>query len=185
LAVLIVLSPLWLAIALAVRIDSAGPVLFRQERVGRDGMTFRVCKFRTMVIDAEARLADVVHLNEGAGPLFKLASDPRVTRVGRVLRKLSLDEVPQLWNVVRGEMSLVGPRPALAAEMALWTPALFDRLRVRPGLTGMWQVSGRSNATFEEYVRLDLFYVDNWSLFADMSIVAKTIPTVLFQRGAY
>ena len=181
---LLLLSPLWLILAILVKLDSRGPTLFRQERVGKDGLRFNVHKFRTMVVDAEARLPQIAHLNEGDGPLFKMANDPRVTRIGRALRKLSLDEIPQLWNVLRGEMSLVGPRPALAKEMEAWTPALFDRLRVRPGLTGMWQVSGRSNASFEEYVRLDLYYVDNWSLLTDIAIVAKTVPTVLLRQGA-
>jgi lipopolysaccharide/colanic/teichoic acid biosynthesis glycosyltransferase len=138
-----------------------------------------------MVIDAEAKLDSLRHLNEAEGPLFKMANDPRVTRVGRVLRALSLDELPQLGNVQRGEMSLVGPRPALAREMEGWSSDLHERLRVKPGLTGMWQVSGRSDASFEEYVRLDLYYVDNWSLWTDLAIVAKTVPTVLFRRGAY
>jgi exopolysaccharide biosynthesis polyprenyl glycosylphosphotransferase len=185
LAGIVVLAPAWVVIALAIKLDSRGPVLFKQTRVGREGVPFKVWKLRTMVPDAEDRLIDLVNLNEGAGPLFKIASDPRVTRLGRWLRRLSLDEFPQLWNVLRGEMSLVGPRPALAGEMHAWTPDLHERLRVRPGLTGMWQVSGRSNATFEEYVRLDLYYVDNWSLWADVAIVAKTIPTLLLQRGAY
>jgi exopolysaccharide biosynthesis polyprenyl glycosylphosphotransferase len=182
---LIVLLPVIVAVALAIKIDSRGPVLFKQERVGKDGRRFNVWKFRTMVVDAEEQLDALRHLNEAEGPLFKMSNDPRVTRVGRVLRALSLDELPQLANVQRGEMSLVGPRPALAREMEGWTSDLHERLRVKPGLTGMWQVSGRSDVSFEEYVRLDLYYVDNWSLWTDLAIVAKTIPTVLFRRGAY
>jgi lipopolysaccharide/colanic/teichoic acid biosynthesis glycosyltransferase len=142
-------------------------------------------KLRTMVSDAESMWAQLAALNEASGPLFKVREDPRVTRVGRVLRKLSIDELPQLWNVLRGDMSIVGPRPALAHEMAGWPSDTHGRLRVRPGITGMWQVSGRSDASFEEYTRLDLYYVDNWSLWVDVAIVAKTVPTVLFRRGAY
>ena len=178
-------APFLALTALAIKVDSRGPVLFRQERVGKDGRLFRVLKFRTMVADAEQRLIDLRSHNEADGPLFKLHDDPRVTRVGAWLRKLSIDEVPQLWNVVRGEMSLVGPRPALASEMTAWHPELHNRLRVKPGITGMWQVSGRSDSSFEEYSRLDLYYVDNWSLVNDLAIVAKTVPTVLLRRGAY
>lgn len=182
---LVLASPFLLLIAVAVRLESPGPVLFTQERVGRHGILFKVLKFRTMVADAEEQKNQLLHVNEGAGPLFKLKYDPRVTRVGRTLRTLSLDEIPQLWNVVRGEMSLVGPRPALASETKAWDDDLFGRLRVRPGITGMWQVSGRSGTTFEEYTRLDLFYVDNWSLVVDLSILVRTIPAVLKSDGAY
>ncbi len=172
-------------IALAIKRDSPGPVIFRQSRVGRNGRAFDVLKFRTMIQDAEKVVGSLAEANEGAGPLFKMKDDPRVTRVGRVLRKASFDEVPQLWNVVRAEMSLVGPRPALQSEMAEWSPDLYGRLRVKPGITGMWQVSGRSSTTFEEYTRLDLYYVDNWSLIVDLAILAKTIPAVLKSDGAY
>ena len=182
---LVVLAPLMAAIALLVRFDSAGPVLFRQERLGRDGAPFDVLKFRTMVVDAEELLDELVDDNEGAGPLFKMRRDPRVTKVGHVLRKTSLDELPQLWNVVRNEMSLVGPRPALASETDAWDDELWGRLRVKPGITGMWQVSGRSSTTFEEYTRLDLYYVDNWSLVVDLAILLKTVPAVLRTDGAY
>ena len=137
-----------------------------------------------MVPNAHQLRHELAALNEADGPLFKIKNDPRVTRVGRFLRKTSLDELPQLWNVLRGEMSLVGPRPALPEEATLWAPELRDRLRVQPGITGMWQVSGRSNTSFEEYSRLDLYYVDNWSLLADLTILGKTVPAVLFQRGA-
>ncbi len=184
-AVLAVLSPVLGAIALAVRLDSPGPVLFRQERVGKDGEPFKVLKFRTMVTNAEELLANLMAQSEGAGPLFKMKRDPRVTRVGSFLRKTSLDELPQLWNVLRNEMSLVGPRPALRSEMAEWSDELYARLRVKPGITGMWQVSGRSSTTFEEYTRLDLYYVDNWSLVVDLAILVKTIPAVVASRGAY
>ncbi len=185
LLILLLASPLLAVIALAVRRDSPGPVLFAQERVGQQGVLFKVFKFRTMVVDAEQQKSQLVEANEGAGPLFKLKDDPRVTSIGRILRKLSLDEIPQLWNVVRGEMSLVGPRPALVSETEAWDLDLFGRLRVRPGITGMWQVSGRSETSFEEYTRLDLYYVDNWSLIVDLSILVRTIPAVLKSDGAY
>ncbi len=171
-------------VALLIKLDSPGPVLFKQARVGRNGRIFRVLKFRTMVVDAEARMAELRDRNEADGPLFKMTHDPRVTRVGRVLRKMSIDELPQLWNVVRGEMSLVGPRPALPSEVEGWHPELHERLRVKPGMTGMWQVNGRSSASFAEYMRLDLYYVDNWSLTTDLTILAKTVPAVLASRGA-
>ena len=183
--IMVAVGPLMALISLAVKLDSSGPVIFRQRRIGQDGELFEVRKFRTMVADAEARLVELRELNEADGPLFKLKNDPRVTRVGRLLRKTSLDELPQLWNVLRGEMSLVGPRPALPAEIAAWQPELHARLRVKPGITGMWQVHGRSNSSFNDYSRLDLYYVDNWSLFTDLAILAKTVPAVLFSRGAY
>ncbi len=182
---LLLSAPLLAILALLIRLDSAGPVLFQQQRVGRDGVLFDVLKFRTMVENAEQLKADLTDDNEGSGPLFKMKEDPRVTRIGQILRSTSLDEIPQLWNVVRGEMSLVGPRPALASETEAWDDDLYGRLRVRPGITGMWQVSGRSGTTFEEYTRLDLFYVDNWSLVVDLSILLRTIPAVLKSDGAY
>ena len=141
-------------------------------------------KFRTMVVDAEERKAELAEHNEADGPLFKIADDPRITRVGRILRKLSIDEIPQFVNVIRGEMSVVGPRPALPAEVDQWTEDVHDRLRVLPGITGMWQVSGRSDTTFDEYKRLDLYYVDNWSLAHDLRIVARTFRVVVASRGA-
>jgi exopolysaccharide biosynthesis polyprenyl glycosylphosphotransferase len=181
---LVMASPVLLVAALAVKLDSPGPVLFRQHRVGRDGRIFEVLKLRTMHVDAEERLAELLHLNEADGPLFKLRHDPRVTRVGRVLRTTSVDELPQLVNVLRGDMSLVGPRPALPREVAAWAPELHQRLRVLPGITGAWQVSGRSDASFDEYARLDLSYVDNWSLLTDLSILVRTVPAVLRSKGA-
>jgi lipopolysaccharide/colanic/teichoic acid biosynthesis glycosyltransferase len=159
-------------------------VLFKQTRVGRNSQPFPVLKLRTMVVDAEAKLAELHDLNEADGPLFKMAEDPRITRTGRFLRKMSIDEIPQLWNVLRGEMSLVGPRPALPHETEEWDALLTQRLRVKPGITGMWQVNGRSNASFEDYTRLDLYYVDNWSLTTDIAILMKTIPVVMFRQGA-
>src|SRR5262249_17780445 len=146
---------------------------------------FLVRKLRTMTNDAEAMLDLLRESSEVDGPLFKMRDDPRVTRVGRFLRKASIDEIPQMWNVLRGEMSIVGPRPALPGEMAGWTEELESRLRVKPGVTGMWQVSGRSTSSFDDYIRHDLYYVDNWTLLSDLAIMAKTVPVVLFQRGAY
>jgi exopolysaccharide biosynthesis polyprenyl glycosylphosphotransferase len=182
---LTVLSPVLAVLALVVRFTSPGPVFFRQERVGRNGEPFDVLKFRSMVVNAEELLDELEAENEGAGPLFKMKADPRVTGIGRFLRKTSLDELPQLINVVRNEMSIVGPRPALRSEMAQWDPALYARLQVKPGITGMWQVSGRSGTSFEEYTRLDLYYVHNWSLVVDLSIIARTIPAVVRSEGAY
>lgn len=184
LGALVATSPIVAAAALAIRLDSPGPVLFKQVRVGRNGRPFQVLKLRTMVVDAEARRSELLEANEADGPLFKMRDDPRVTRVGRFLRRTSIDELPQLWNVVRGEMSLVGPRPALPHETEAWDPMLTQRLRVTPGITGMWQVNGRSESSFEDYTRLDLYYVDNWSLLIDLAILAKTLPVVLLRRGA-
>jgi exopolysaccharide biosynthesis polyprenyl glycosylphosphotransferase len=168
---LVLVAPLLVAIAIAVKVDSRGPVLFQQTRIGRGGKPFRVLKFRTMVPDAAAMMADLKDRNEADGPLFKLRDDPRITRTGRWLRRLSLDELPQLWNVVRNDMSLVGPRPAIPAEVEQWAAPLHRRLRVKPGLTGLWQVNGRSNASFDDYVRFDLYYVENWSFWVDVAII--------------
>ena len=181
---LALLAPILLVAAIAIKLESKGPVLFGQERVGRDGKRFRIVKLRTMVADADARKAELAALNEADGPMFKIAADPRITKVGAILRRLSIDEIPQFINVLRGEMSVVGPRPALPDEVDQWTDDVHDRLRVLPGITGMWQVSGRSDTTFDEYKRLDLFYVDNWSLSHDVRIVAKTFGVVLARRGA-
>lgn len=183
-AALALLVPVLATVALAIKIDSRGPVIFRQQRIGRHFTAFDVFKFRTMYADAEEHRAELESLNEADGPLFKIADDPRVTRIGRMLRATSIDELPQLINVLRGEMSLVGPRPALFSESEQWSPELFERLRVRPGITGMWQVSGRSDTSFDEYSRLDLYYVDNWTLAADLSILVRTIPAVIGRRGA-
>jgi len=181
---LVLTSPLVLVAAIAIKLDSKGPVLFRQVRVGRNSEPFGVLKLRTMVTNAEALLPDLIDLNEADGPLFKMANDPRITRIGRILRATSIDELPQLWNVLRGEMSLVGPRPALPHETEEWDALLVQRLRVKPGITGMWQVSGRSDTSFEDYTRLDLYYVDNWTLTTDLAILAKTVPVVLMRQGA-
>ena len=182
---LIVLAPLLLGVALCVRLTSRGPVLFRQVRVGRDGREFRIFKFRSMYVDAEARLAELRHLNEYDGVLFKIRDDPRVTPVGRWLRRLSLDELPQLLNVVTGQMSLVGPRPPLPAEVAEYADDVRRRLAVKPGMTGLWQVSGRSDLPWDEAVRLDLRYVENWSLSLDLVILLRTLTAVLRSSGAY
>lgn len=181
----VLVAPVLLVAVVAIKVEDGGPVLFRQQRVGRHGRRITILKLRTMVVDAEAQLASIAHLNEADGPLFKVRNDPRITRVGRFLRKTSLDELPQLVNVLRNEMSMVGPRPALPREVLEWDEELRNRLRVRPGITGMWQVNGRSDTTFEDYQRLDLYYVDNWSLVTDLLIVLKTVPAVLFSRGAH
>jgi exopolysaccharide biosynthesis polyprenyl glycosylphosphotransferase len=177
-------APVLAAAAAAIRLESRGSILFRQWRVGRDGEPFQIVKLRTMVVDAEARRRELLDRNEADGPLFKIRDDPRVTRVGRLLRRVSIDELPQFWNVLRGEMSVVGPRPALPEEVAAWPEPVRGRLRVLPGITGMWQVSGRSDAGFDEYVRLDLAYVDNWSLAHDVEIVARTVGVVVTAKGA-
>ena len=182
---LLVTSPLWAVVAVAIRVTSPGHVLYRQARVGQRGRPFTMLKFRTMVNGAETMLGDLRARNEASGPLFKLRDDPRVTRVGRRLRRWSIDELPQLVNVLRGDMSLVGPRPPLPEEVRQYEDWQFDRLEVRPGITGLWQVSGRSDLSFDEYVRLDLFYIENWSLAYDLFILAKTLPILLSRRGSY
>lgn len=181
---LVLLLPVLAVSAALIRITSGPHVVFRQQRVGRNGRPFTLLKLRTMVPDAEQRLAELRDRNEAPGPMFKMTDDPRVTRVGRVLRKLSIDEIPQLVNVIRGDMSLVGPRPALPAEAEQWDDTLRERLRVRPGITGMWQVSGRYTSSLETYARLDLSYVDNWSLVTDLGIMLKTVSVVLRRKGA-
>lgn len=185
LLLLFLIGPLFLAVALAIKLDSEGPVLFRQRRVGKTGEQFWMLKFRSMVVDAEQRRTGLDAVNEAGGPLFKMRRDPRVTRVGAVLRRYSLDELPQLINVLRGDMSLVGPRPPLPAEVEQYGFDARRRLLVRPGLTGLWQVSGRSDLSWEETVQLDLRYVENWSLAMDVVIVWKTAGAVLGGRGAY
>jgi exopolysaccharide biosynthesis polyprenyl glycosylphosphotransferase len=182
---LVLAAPLMLLIALAIKLDSPGPVIFRQRRVGKDGRLFTFYKFRGMVADAEARLHEVAHLNEVNGPIFKSRRDPRVTRVGRVLRRTSLDELPQLWNVLRGDMSLVGPRPPLPSEVAQYEPWQRDRLLAQGGITGLWQVSGRNLLGFEDMVRLDLEYITRWSLWLDLCILLRTVLVVLTARGAF
>jgi exopolysaccharide biosynthesis polyprenyl glycosylphosphotransferase len=185
LVAVVVLAPVLLAIALVVRATSPGPALFTQDRVGRNGTPFRVYKFRSMYIDAERRLADIRHLNEHDGVLFKVRNDPRITPVGRWLRTHSLDELPQLFNVLRGDMSLVGPRPPLRSEVARYEGHAHRRLLVRPGITGLWQVSGRSDLSWDDTVRLDLQYVENWSLALDIAVLLRTAKAVFDGRGAY
>jgi exopolysaccharide biosynthesis polyprenyl glycosylphosphotransferase len=182
---LVLLSPLLLGFAVAIRLSDGGPAFFTQTRVGRYSKVFRIYKFRTMVVDAEARLAELKARNDNDGILFKMRRDPRITTMGLFLRKYSVDELPQLFNVVRGEMSLVGPRPALPDEAARYADHVRRRLDVKPGLTGMWQVGGRSDLSWEESVRLDLRYVENWSFALDLQILWKTIAVILRGSGAY
>jgi len=181
---LVVASPLLLLIALGVKLTSKGPVFFVQERVGLNGRIFKMYKFRSMVQDAEELKKKLAHLNEMSGPVFKIKDDPRVTPIGRFLRKTSLDELPQLWNVFRQEMSLVGPRPPLPSEVNLYDPKHRKRLSVKPGLTCIWQVSGRNDVDFDQWMEMDAEYVDNWSLALDMKILAQTVPVVLGRKGA-
>ncbi|MGY1636661.1 sugar transferase [Geodermatophilus sp. SYSU D00742] len=181
----VLLAPVLLAIAAAVTLTSPGPVLYRQERVGVNGQAFTMLKFRSMVVDADRQVDALEAQNMSDGLLFKMRSDPRVTPVGRLLRRLSLDELPQLFNVMGGSMSLVGPRPPLPGEVARYDTSVHRRLLVKPGLTGLWQVSGRSDLPWEEAVRLDLRYVENWSLAMDLLILAKTVRAVLSRSGAY
>lgn len=181
---LVLVSPVFFVTAIAVKVSSPGPILYRQDRLGRGQKPFRLLKFRTMVVGADSMHDMVRTSNEAAAPLFKIRDDPRVTRVGRSLRRWSLDELPQLVNVIRGHMSLVGPRPPLAREVAAYEGWHLDRLEVRPGMTGLWQVSGRSELSFDDYVRLDLYYIENWSLAYDVYLLAKTLPAVLSGRGA-
>lgn len=182
---LLVAGPVMGLIALAIKLEDRGPVLFDQVRAGLKGEPFSCFKFRSMVIDAEERLAELRRQNQSGSVLFKMKDDPRITRVGRFIRRFSLDELPQLVNVLRGDMSLVGPRPALPSEVAQYQRHVHRRLDVRPGLTGLWQVSGRSDLSWDDTVRLDLYYVDNWSLMQDLAILSRTVGAVLRARGAY
>jgi exopolysaccharide biosynthesis polyprenyl glycosylphosphotransferase len=177
--------PLWLLIAGAIRLDSRGPVMYRDERIGVGEREFGMLKFRTMVAGAAEQQAGLEAANEAEGALFKIRVDPRVTRVGRVLRRMSLDELPQLWNVLRGEMSLVGPRPLPLRDYRLLEDWHKARYNVLPGMTGLWQISGRSGLSFDDLVRLDFTYLENWSIWLDVTIIVKTIPAVLSRRGAY
>jgi lipopolysaccharide/colanic/teichoic acid biosynthesis glycosyltransferase len=183
LALLLVLSPILIIAAAAVAFTSSGPILYRQQRVGRDGAPFTMLKFRSM--HERAHEERDLHRNEATGPVFKIRDDPRVTNVGRVLRRLSIDELPQLFNVVKGQMSLVGPRPALPEECAHYTEREMGRLLVKPGLTCRWQVSGRSDVTFDQWVDMDLEYIETWSLRQDFVLMLKTVPAVISGRGAY
>ncbi len=186
-AALVVVAPVLCAIAALVKLDG-GPVLFGHLRIGRDGRAFRCLKFRSMVTDSEARLAALLHSDPEAAAewheTMKLRRDPRITKVGRFLRASSLDELPQLFNILRLEMSLVGPRPIVAAEVARYGSSIAAYHSIRPGVTGLWQISGRSGTTYDERVRLDTFYAGNWSFWSDIKIIAKTVPAVLRSRGA-
>jgi exopolysaccharide biosynthesis polyprenyl glycosylphosphotransferase len=181
---LIVLSPLLLAIAVAVKLDSHGPVFYFSERIGKKGRVFRCIKFRTMVRDAEKKRAEVLHMNERSGVLFKITNDPRITRVGRLLRKYSLDELPQFFNVLRGDMSIVGPRPPLASEVKEYKLSHLRRLDVTPGITGLWQVQARRDPSFDSYVSLDVTYIDNWSIWLDLKILVRTVVVVFAGTGS-
>jgi exopolysaccharide biosynthesis polyprenyl glycosylphosphotransferase len=181
---LIILSPVMLAIALAIKLDSRGPVFYFSERIGKKGRVFRCTKFRTMVIDAEKRRASVMHMNEREGVLFKISNDPRTTRVGRFLRKYSLDELPQFFSVLRGDMSVVGPRPPLASEVREYKLSHLRRLDVTPGITGLWQVQARQDPSFDSYISLDVAYIENWNIWLDLKIIARTIGVMLSGTGS-
>lgn len=186
LAALIVLAPVWLAIALAIKLTSPGPVFYRWQVVGEGGRPFTGYKFRTMVVNADALKAQLLAANEMSGPVFKIKRDPRITSVGRFLRKFSLDELPQLWSVLRGDMSLVGPRPPLRSEYVQFEPWQRAKLSVKPGITCLWQISGRNRVSnFDDWVRLDLAYIERRSLAFDLWILLRTVPAVLLSRGAY
>lgn len=182
---LLLLSPVIIGLAIAVKLDSRGPVFFSQTRVGKNGRLFKFYKFRSMVTNAEKLKKSLLAKNEADGPVFKIKDDPRVTKVGRFIRKTSLDELPQLWNVIRGDMSLVGPRPALPSEVQKWQPWQHKRLAVEQGCTCIWQVSGRSDVNFDQWMQMDLKYVQTWSLALDLSIIMRTVLVMLTGRGAY
>ncbi len=182
---LLLLSPLFAVVAVLIRRHGKGPVFFRQERIGKDGTSFTMLKFRTMVVGAEAMLPSLLERSEGQGPLFKLSDDPRITHIGATLRRFSLDEAPQLINVLRGQMSLVGPRPPLASEVQTYGDDVRRRLLVKPGMTGLWQINGRSDLSWDESVRFDLYYVENWSIMSDLMILWRTGQAVLRASGAY
>ncbi|NCL73994.1 UDP-glucose:undecaprenyl-phosphate glucose-1-phosphate transferase [Rhodococcus sp. YH1] len=182
---LLLLAPVFAVVAVAIKLDSKGPVFYRSERIGLDGQPFGMIKFRSMVMDADQQVTALIKQNEGAGLLFKMREDPRITRVGRFIRRYSIDELPQFINVVRREMSVVGPRPPLRREVENYDGMIRRRLLVRPGVTGLWQVSGRSDLSWDESVRLDLSYVENWSMVSDILIIAKTVKAVIAGEGAY
>jgi exopolysaccharide biosynthesis polyprenyl glycosylphosphotransferase len=185
LAGVILLAPFFLLLSLIIRLDSPGPPIFRQIRVGKDERLFACFKFRSMYADADKQKEELLDQNEVDGPVFKIREDPRITAVGRFLRRSSVDELPQLFNVLMGHMSLVGPRPALPSEVQRYQPWHKRRLEVAPGMTGLWQVSGRSQLTFDEMVLLDLYYIENWSPLLDLQIMVRTLPKVLLAEGAY
>jgi len=180
---LILLAPVFLAIAIAVKLDSHGPIFYSSERIGKKGRVFHCTKFRTMVRDAERRRADVMHMNERDGVLFKISNDPRITKVGRILRKYSLDELPQFFNVLKGDMSVVGPRPPIASEVKEYKLSHLRRLDVTPGVTGLWQVQARQDPSFDNYISLDVTYIENWSMWLDLKIIMRTIAVVFAGTG--
>jgi exopolysaccharide biosynthesis polyprenyl glycosylphosphotransferase len=180
---LILMSPLLLVLAIAIKLDSPGPIFYASERIGKKGVVFRCIKFRTMVLDADTRRAEVMHMNERDDVLFKISNDPRVTRLGRFLRKFSLDELPQFFNVLTGDMSIVGPRPPLAGEVSKYDLSHLRRLDVTPGITGLWQVQGRQDPSFASYVSLDVTYIENWSIWLDFKIILRTIAVVFAGTG--
>jgi exopolysaccharide biosynthesis polyprenyl glycosylphosphotransferase len=181
---LVLAGPVMIGTAIAIKLDSKGPVFFKQVRAGRNGRRFTMYKFRSMVVDAEEKKKALMHLNEMGGPVFKIKRDPRITKIGALIRKTSVDELPQLFNIVKGDMSLVGPRPPLPSEVEDYEAWQRRRLSVKPGLTGLWQVSGRNQIDFDEWMQMDLEYIDNWSLWLDIKIIFKTVPAVLFHKGA-
>lgn len=181
---LTILSPVLLVIAIVVKMDSPGPIFYSSERIGKKGRVFKCTKFRTMVRDAEKRRADVMHMNERDGVLFKISNDPRITRIGRFLRKYSLDELPQFFNVLRGDMSIVGPRPPIASEVREYKLSHLRRLDVTPGITGLWQVQGRQDPSFDSYISLDVTYIENWSIWLDLKIILRTIGVVFAGTGS-
>jgi len=183
--ILILLCPLFLLIAVAIKLDSRGPVVLRQIRVGKGERLFTCFKFRSMRENADAEKAQLLERNEANGVWFKMRNDPRVTNVGRLLRRFSMDELPQFLNVLMGHMSMVGPRPAVPAEVQRYQPWHRRRLEVAPGITGLWQVSGRSNLSFDEAVLLDLYYIENWSLLLDLQLLLRTVPRIISGEGAY
>ena len=184
-AALAVLSPIFLAVAVAIKLEDKGPVIFTQNRTGKDGKVFRMYKFRSMYVDAEKRRSELLAQNEADGPLFKIADDPRVTKVGRFIRRTSIDELPQLVNILKGEMSIVGPRPLVTYEQNQCTEYQAQRLLVKPGLTCIWQVSGRSDTSFDELIEMDLEYIRNQSLWLDIKLILKTVVVVFTHKGAY
>lgn len=184
-AALAVLSPIFLAVAIVIKLEDKGPVIFTQNRTGKNGKVFRMYKFRSMYVDAEKRRSELLARNEADGPLFKIADDPRVTRVGRFIRRTSIDELPQLVNILKGEMSIVGPRPLVTYEQNQCTDYQAQRLLVKPGLTCIWQVSGRSDTSFDELIEMDLEYIRNQSLLLDIKLILKTVVVVFTHKGAY
>jgi exopolysaccharide biosynthesis polyprenyl glycosylphosphotransferase len=181
---LITLAPVFLVISIAIKLDSRGPIFYSSERIGKKGVVFRCMKFRTMVRDAERRRADVMHMNERDGVLFKISNDPRITKVGTFLRKYSLDELPQFFNVLKGDMSVVGPRPPIASEVKEYKLSHLRRLDVTPGVTGLWQVQARQDPSFDNYISLDVTYIENWSIWLDLKIILRTIAVVFSGTGS-